>query len=222
MRWSDATVSPTFEDVRRTAVLEALARGEFAPGPPDDEDSAGSGLASSGTGTGSKLPHGLCVLSEFATGCFGGALDSSPADRASGLIHRIIAATRPEEIIAALRLLGIRGIAERLRYLHDVSLDGDPDEPPMALDSLRELALFFATERPWNDPEIGISPDGLLQAEWRVGGGILAMKFLPGGFIQFAAVSRLAGHHPPLRVHGTLPKDQAMGALQAFAGQGTP
>ena len=48
------------------------------------------------------------------------------------------------------------------------------------------------------------------------------MKFLPGGFIQFAAVSRPAGDHPPLRVHGTLPKDQAMVALRAFAGRGTP
>lgn len=220
MRWSDATTSPTFEDVRRAAVLEVLARGEFAPGPPGDENSAGSGPASSGPG--SKLPHGLRVLSEFATGCFGGALDSSPADPASRLIHRIVAATRHDEVIAVLRLLGIPGIAERLRYLHDVSLDGDPDEPPMALDSLRELALFFVKGRPWNDPEIGISPDGLLQAEWRVGAGILAMKFLPGGFIQFAAVSRPGGDHPPLRVHGTLPKDQAMVALQAFAGRGTP
>ena len=166
----------------------------------------------------------VCVFSRSSRrGCFGGALDSSPADPASRLIHRIVAATRHDEIIAVLRLLEIRGIADRLGYLHDVSLDGDPDEPPMALDSaagagplLREGAAH------WNDPEIGISPDGLMQAEWRVGRGILAMKFLPGGFIQFAAVSRPGGDHPPLSVHGTLPKDQAMGALQAFAGRGMP
>lgn len=220
MRWSNVTASPEFEDVRRTAVLEVLARGEFAPGPQGDEDPTGPRPASSGTS--STLPHRLRVPSELATACFGGGVDSSQADPASRLIHRIIAATRHDEIIAVLPLLGIRGIADRLRYLHGVSLDGDPDEPPMALDSLRELALFFVREPPWSDPEIGISPDGLLQAEWRVGRGILAMKFLPAGFIQFAAVSRPGGDHPPLRVHGTLPTDQALRAAQAFAGQGMP
>ena len=220
MRWSNVTASPSFEDVRRMAVLEALARDEFAPGSPGDENPAESRPESSGAG--SRPPYRLGVLSEFATGCFGGSIDSSPADPASRLIHRIMAATRHNEIIAVLPLLGIRAIADRLGYLHEISRDGDPDEPPMALDSLRELALFFVRESQWLDPEIGISPDGLLQAEWRVRGGIVAMKFLPAGFIRFAAISRPAGGHPPLRVHGTLPKDEALRAVQAFTPQRTP
>ena len=42
MNWSDITASPDFEDVRRTAALEAFARREFAPRSTHDEDSAES------------------------------------------------------------------------------------------------------------------------------------------------------------------------------------
>lgn len=221
MRLSDVTASPAFEDVRRAAVLEALARGEFAPGTHGDEDPAEFRPEWSGA-AGSGPPFDLQILLEFATACLGGSIDSSPADPASRLIHRIMAATRHDEIIGVLPLLGIRAIADRLGYLHEISRDGDPNEPPMALDSLRELALFFVREPDWTDPEIGISPDGLLQAEWRVIGGILAMKFRPDGFIQFAAISRTTGGHPPRRVQGTLPKDEALRAVQTFTHLGAP
>ena len=215
MRWSDITTSPVFEDVRRAAVLEALARGEFAPSSTPAESHRES------SGAGSRFPYGPRDLSDFATACFGASVDSSFADPAPRLIHRIVTATRHDEVIAVLRPLGCRGIADRLDYLHAICGEDDPDEPPMALDSLRELALFFVRESQLSDPEIGISPDGLLQAEWRVRGGILAMKFLPAGFIQFAAISRPAGDHPPLRLHGTLPKDDALEAVQAFTRHGT-
>ena len=88
--------------------------------------------------------------------------------------------------------------------------------------SLRELALFFVSEQQCGEPEIGVSPNGILQAEWRVSdGGILAMKFLPDGLIQFAAISRPTGGQQPLRVHGTLPKDPTLDAVRAFIRRGT-
>ena len=117
-------------------------------------------------------------------------------------------------------MLELRTIATRLDYLFEISQE-DPDEPTMALASLRELALFFASEPQRDEPEIGLSPDGHLQAEWRVGdGGILAMKFLRDGLIQFAAISRPTGGTQPFRVNGTLPKDGALDAVRAFIRRG--
>ena len=209
MSLSDVTASPAFEDVWRTAVLEVLARDEFLPGSTGDE-------------SGAEFPRNLPGFPQFAALCVGVDIDSSTDDPASRLIDRIMAATRHDEIIAVLPLLGCRAIADRLDYLREISGDDDPDEPPMTLDSLRELALFLVSEPQWTDPEIGISPDGVLQAEWRCRDGILAMKFLPAGFIRFAAVSRTTGIQPQLRVQGTLPKDKALRAMQAFTHQGAP
>lgn len=130
---------------------------------------------------------------------------------------RIIAATKYEEIIAVLPLLGLGAVADRLAYLRELSGDDDPNEPSMALASLRELALFFVSEQRHSDPEIGVSPDGLLQAEWPVrDGGVVAMKFLPAGLIQFAAISNGTNGSQRFRIHGTLPKDQALDAARAF------
>ena len=68
----------------------------------------------------------------------------------------------------------------------------------MVIDSLKALVGFLTTERSLPDPEIGISPDGLAQIEWRIpANGIVAMEFLPTGLIRFAAVL----HLPNLGTH---------------------
>ena len=198
MRLSDVTASPAFEDVRRTAVLEALARGEFAPGTHSDEDPAEFRPEWSGA-AGSGPPFDLQSLLAFATACLGGRVDSSPADPASRLIHRIMAATRHDEIIGVLPLLGIRAIADRLGYaLARFLVMAIRTSPPMGLDSLRELALWLREgARTGPIRQIGRSVlTGLLQAECRVIGGILAMNLRLDGFIQFAAISRTTGGHP--------------------------
>ena len=95
--------------------------------------------------------------------------------------------------------------------------DGALDDPAIVVASLRELALFLLSQRRPVDPEIGLSPNGLLLAEWASADrGVLAMKFLPGGIIQFAGVSATGGAGPRLRVHGELPKDRALDAVRAF------
>ena len=238
MSWSSATASPAFEEVRRTATLGALSRDEFARGSTRDNDPAEFaydppvtwqpatayvewGVDSSADDPGTRLIDRIAAATQFSTAWVRGSVDSSTDDPATRLINRIIAATQHAEIIDVLPLLALRAIATRLDYLHEISRD-DPDEPTMALASLRELALFFVSEPQRDEPEIGISPDGHLQAEWRVGdGGILAMKFLPDGLIQFAAISRPTGGQQLLRVNGTLPKDRALDAVRAFIRQGT-
>ena len=117
-----------------------------------------------------------------------------------------------------LRLHGLDAIADRLNYLHRLAAE-DPDEQPMAVDSLRGLALFLMSERQLPDPQIAISPEGYAQVEWRVGErGILAMEFLPfDRLIRFAAISAPAQRGVQRQsVHGTLPADQALNAIYAI------
>ena len=216
MRRSDTTGSPAFEEVCRAAVLGALVHEDLPAVLRRDESRGGFvGGLTRGTTWGGSI-HAP-VIREFATAGAGGRVDSSTDDSVPRFIDRIIAATKHEEIIAVLPLLGLRAIADRLAHLHELTADDDPDEPQMLLASLRELALFFVSEPERDTSEIGISPDGHLQAEWLArDGGILAMKFLPAGFIQFAATSRPTGGCQRLRVQGTLPKDRVLQAVRGF------
>ncbi len=133
---------------------------------------------------------------------------------------QITVATKQEEVFAVLRLFNLDGTADRLVYLQRLALD-DPDEQPMLLDSMRELVLFLMSERQLPDPQIGISPDGNAQVEWKVGeSGLLAMEFLPTSLIRFAAISASA-HHSTRRksVSGTLEKTEALRAVEVFTSQ---
>lgn len=88
----------------------------------------------------------------------------------------------------------------------------------MQIDSMRALVGFLTTERSLPAPEIGISPNGLAQIEWRIPpNGILAMEFLPTKLIRFAAVSASTQDSgKPLRVNGTLPKSGTLDAIRPF------
>ena len=93
----------------------------------------------------------------------------------------------------------------------------------MNVDSLRELAVFLLSERWLPRPQIGVSPDGLVQAEWRLpgaagdaeGGGILIMEFLCYGPIRFAALSPTEEANCS-RVSGTMSKTEMLQAVQPF------
>ena len=88
----------------------------------------------------------------------------------------------------------------------------------MHVESLRAMSLFLMGERQLPEPEIGITPDGLMQTEWRTpSNGILAMEFLPSGLVRFAAISSPAQQGVDrLSLNGTLPKDEALAALRPF------
>ncbi len=126
----------------------------------------------------------------------------------------VVAADRHEDAMAALSSGQHHRIAKRLGYLHGLAQD-DPDEPSMVLASLRNLALFFLGETGLPAPQVGLSPDGLLQAEWSLeGDGVLAMTFLPGNLVRFAAVSGASCFGERRRVSGTLDKDGALAAVR--------
>ena len=138
---------------------------------------------------------------------------------------RPINASEPEQLEAILLEHGLVPVVGRLRHLRQLAGD-DPDEPSMKVDSLRELARYLLSKRWLPHPQIGVSPDGIALAEWvipdgtgdKAGGGILAMEFLSSGFIRFAAISSQSakGATQRMRVNGTLPKAEAVQALQPF------
>ena len=103
------------------------------------------------------------------------------------LATQISGVTRHQDIFDLLDLANHKKITERLRYLHEITQDDDPEDPAMKFLSLRELALFFTGDGnslPY--PQIGISPNGSLQAEWRSRGSSAVMKFLTNGNTRFA------------------------------------
>ncbi len=208
------TAGPMYGEVRRSAVLEAMAK---TPTPILGRGGAGTAAVIDGLARQRRGARGwwsLISLDEVDT------LDMQTAYREVGreiLAARIVAAARPTEIVAVLRLAGKRRLADRVKHLSEL-VEDDPDEPPIVFPSLRELALFLVSERRIGDPEIGLSPDGLLQAEWPVkNGGVLVMNFLPDGMIQFAAVANSAIRGDRRRrVNGTLPKDEALSAVRQF------
>ncbi len=130
---------------------------------------------------------------------------------------QIESASTHEAITAVFRSFGLDAIADRLNYLRQL-VEDDPDESPMAIESLRAMALFLMSERQLAAPQIGVTPDGLAQIEWRFPtNGILAMEFLSSGLIRFAAISAPARPGVErLSVNGTLPKDAALEAIRPF------
>ena len=149
------------------------------------------------------------VREEVATQ--GEALASRPAGR-----PRIETASRHEEIIDALRP-GLDEVADRVEYLRSLA-DDDPDETPVEIESLRAMALFLMGQRQLLEPRIGVTPDGLIQVEWRLpSNGILAMDFLTSGLIRYAAISAPAQPGVDrLSVNGTLPPGETLEAVRPF------
>ena len=141
--------------------------------------------------------------------------------------------TEEKEIVEAMRSHGLNEVAARLVQLIEM-LDEDPDEPDLAIESLRSFAEFFMQEIHLPVPEIGAGPEGFVEAEWRIssngekmappdesywgrGDGILAMKFLPTGLVRFAATSGPAGRGKErLRTSGILPRTSILPAVQTF------
>ena len=145
----------------------------------------------------------------------------------------VTAAAEENDILDALRSHGLNEVAVRLVHLREL-IDEDPDEPDLAIESLRSFADFFLQEPHLPVPEIGAGPEGFVEAEWRIppceermatpnerywghGDGILAMKFLPTGLIRFAATSGPAGQGKErLRTSGILPRTSILPAVQTF------
>ena len=210
MIWSNPTESPAVEQVLRRGTLEALSQ---SPRPTRDVGDTASPPATTAISE-SEWPVDLLEFHAIETSQIKGTRE----DNRSIAADRILAARQSEDVVAALSFAGLRSAADRIKYLHRVTLDHGSGEPRIVLPSLRELALFLLTQQQLADPDIGLSPDGLLSAEWNSSErGIVAMIFLPGGRIQFAAVSAARGTGRSIRVSGVLPKDEVLLAVRRFS-----
>ena len=158
--------------------------------------------------------------------------DAEPvsAERPSGRTGRapwrseLDKASTAHAIVAVLRLHGRERLADRIHYLQELARE-DPEEEPMALDSLWHMASFLLEQGQLPDPEVGVSPNALVQVEWtlpdtsdsQAGNGLLAMEFLCGGTIRFAALSSPYRQGTDrLTAHGTLPTAETMDAVRTF------
>ena len=141
----------------------------------------------------------------------------APGGRGTSSSAQVDAAGDHRDIATALEQSGHGAIAARLVHLHRL-VDEDPEEPRIPIESLRGLASFLLNEPRLPSPRLGVGPEGCIQAEWRVPqDGMLALKFLPSGFIRFAAVSAPA--QPGIerrRLNGTMPAPDVSDAIRAF------
>jgi hypothetical protein len=78
-------------------------------------------------------------------------------------------------------------LARRLDALFEATRESYPDEPLVSVASLRGFLRFLELEPRLRYPDITISPQGNLWAEWRAGRERhLAIEFLPAGEAKFA------------------------------------
>ncbi|MCY4232166.1 MAG: hypothetical protein OXE59_00250 [Bacteroidetes bacterium] len=116
---------------------------------------------------------------------------------------QIKSATNHEDILGILDIANQKKIASRLRYLHEITNNDDPEDPPMELLSLMEFSHFFITDgKSLPYPQVGISPHGLLQSEWRSKKGIVVMKFLDDGNARFSGSIMMEDHRQTIQGSG--------------------
>lgn len=112
-------------------------------------------------------------------------------------------------VLGELAAKGPAGVAERLRYLYDVTED---DEEDIKLDSLRGFAILMIKNPHIHLPQITATDDGLIQAVWRHSRqGTLVMNFQESGDIEFTLLyGRWDQGTKRRRLSGELHPDQAM------------
>ena len=123
----------------------------------------------------------------------------------------------PESVVAALRLFGLTGVADRLTHLRALA-DDDPDEASMEIESLKSMALFLMGNRNLREPQVSVTPAGFLLLDWRFpSNGVLALEFLPSGMIRFAGISAPATEvFDRRKVNGVLTPEETLDAVRPF------
>lgn len=86
--------------------------------------------------------------------------------------------TDHQETVEYLRTHGRPVLAEKLVTLLQ-NVNDDPDEPPIYISSLRDMARCLVEHKGFADPSIGLGRRGMVYAQWRImGDGVLVVSFL--------------------------------------------
>ena len=137
--------------------------------------------------------------------------------------------SRVAELLNCLRLHGQYLIADRIQQFLDVRNE-DPEEPPIVTESLRSLVEFIVQEPRLRPPAISSNPEGLMELEWHLadngdpgsiwgrGNGVVSMRFLHSGNIQYVALSGpYRKGQERLRILGEGTKREMIANLGSFA-----
>ena len=131
-------------------------------------------------------------------------------------------------LVSFLKENGHRSVADRIeRFL--ALLSEDPDEPLIVIESLRSMVGFIVMVPNLETPIVGSDPEGLMELEWHLpdngdpdsfwgrGNGVVSLKFLSSGLIQYVALS---GPHQKgierLRKQGESTKKYLLSSLGEF------
>jgi hypothetical protein len=140
-----------------------------------------------------------------------------------------VSAAASEAVLTAyLRARGRGPVADRIEKFLDI-LTQEPDEAPIAMDSLRSLVSFVLMTPNLRTPIVGADWEGLMELEWHLadngdpdsywgrGNGVVSLKFLRSGLIQYVALS---GPHQEgverLRKQGESTKEYMLRSLGEF------
>ena len=120
-----------------------------------------------------------------------------------------------ETRINALRECGFNNIADRLTNLHQTAMkEGEAIMP----NSLQNFILFVVREPRLVTPEIGLNPDGCVQAVWQIPSyGSLAMDFLTSDDIMFSMLFYRRGSRRQKPRIGMSPMGSIMHNIGEFA-----
>ncbi len=140
----------------------------------------------------------------------------------------IFAAESEAALTAYLRDRGKGPVADRIDKFLDI-LAQEPDEAPIDFDSLRSLVSFVLMSPTLRPPIVGSDPEGLMELEWHLadngnadsfwgrGKGVVSLKFLTSGLVQYVALS---GPHQKgverLQTQGVSTKEYMLRSLGEF------
>ena len=143
-------------------------------------------------------------------------------------IDYVSAAESEVDLLVYLREKGRQPIADRIEEFLAL-LAEESDEAPIAIDSLRSLVIFVFMTPHLRMPIVGSDREGLMELEWHLaddgdpdsfwgrGNGVVSLKFLTSGLIQYVALS---GPHQKgverLRKQGESTKEYMLRSLGEF------
>jgi len=105
--------------------------------------------------------------------------------------------------------------AERLRVLKSCEKDLEKGHKPLNLESVKNYAEFRNAFRDFGEPLLGVSPDGILGADWKLDSGhYIGLSFEPDGQVIYAIVFPSADPDNPDQKYDQVDRQEAIRVLR--------